>query len=268
MQRTTLRPFVTIALLLMANRVGAQGSRAPTRRDSAGIRIIEYATVKDAPLAFTLAATPWLQLGGLKPNLDEELDSKQPFLAPTRLSDGRIAVSDWASIKLFDSTGRFLGSGGRSGPGPGEFTQLRRLCRLQGDTLLAIDYSDRRVSLWTRDAKLVKAYGSAGLLASDPCFADGTLLTQRASGGRGAAPTGGFTAQFSRIRPDGTVLADLGEFPVEEFSPLVTRSPSVIPTSDRIYVADARTWEVRVQALSGKVTQIIRVHAPPGCDHR
>ena len=259
-----LASVIVLVSLLAAIQASAQVA-SPVIRDSAGVRIVEYRsreTVRDAPSPFKLESNPWLQLGGLKENLEEEFDFTHPFLAPTRLSDGRIAVTDWASIKFFDSTGRFLGSAGRSGRGPGEFTQLRRVCLLRGDTLLAIDYSDGRLSLWDGQGNLIRAYTRIGYLATDPCFPDGTLLAQRPPPGKRSAITGPQRANFARFKLDGTVITEVGDLPLDEYGPIM-RLATVIASTDRIYVADAKSYEVRVKSRSGQLTWILRVLAPP-----
>ncbi len=265
------RILTGFSLLLVAapiattNALGAQARgtrRDPIVRDSAGVRIIEHATLKNAPVAFTLTTAPVFQLGGLKTNLEEEFNADHPFLAATRLSDRRIAVADRNSIKFFDANGKYLMLAGRKGPGPGEFTHLRRLCLMPGDTLLAIDYNDRRVSLWSRDGKLLQTFPATGVPASEPCFPDGTMLVEQAPGGTGEARVGRTMAHYARIRPNGTLVADLGLFPTEEYGPIMI-SPSVVATPNGVWFSDTKSWDIRRRSLTGKLTMIIRAQDAP-----
>ena len=230
-------------------------------RDSAGAKVTEYASLRDLPIAFKFATTPFLRLGGLRDSADEELSAAQPFLAPVVLSNHEVAVSDWASIRYFSSKGRYLRSVGGRGLGPGEFTQLRRVCRLGGDTLLAIDYSDGRLSLWSPEGRLIRAWARVGSLAPQPCFADGTLLVIREPIAP-AAPNGSrrqSSAHFARVRPDGSIVSEIGWLPVERYGP-VPKIATVAAVGDRIIAADGVVFEIRSYSGTGVLEGIVRVN--------
>lgn len=65
--------------------------------------------------------------------------------------DGKIFVAEGQAqeIRVFEPTGQFVRAFGRSGSGPGEFLALYSLAVL-GDTLLAMDSGNARISLLTR----------------------------------------------------------------------------------------------------------------------
>jgi len=90
-------------------------------RDSAGVRIIEYAgVVSELPVAFTIADEPTLDLGGPRDPIDHELGPGEHNSA--RLSDGRIVVTERTHLKVFDGKGRYTATLGKPGKGPGEFS--------------------------------------------------------------------------------------------------------------------------------------------------
>ena len=236
----------------------------PVVRDSAGVRIVEYASIADTTVRLDIAPAPWLELGSAPQGEFDAFDARQPFLSATVLSDGRIAVADFSDIKFFDSTGRYLGYAGRAGQGPGEFRHLGKLCRIRGDTLIAIDYQDRRITVWDGNGRLTGAYGDLGYLATDPCFPDGTLLVSQpaTSSPDGQRLRDSAMVRYARVRLDGAHTADIGFFPEDEYG-LVPREVSIIAASDRVYVGDAKTYEVRVQTLNGALIWVLRVLAPP-----
>ena len=90
-------------------------------RDSSGVRIVEKAARKDAPLRFRLGDKPFLEVGGIESNPDEEFDHRQGYLRGVRLSNGGLAVSDVARVHYFDATGKRIRIVGRNGAGPEEF---------------------------------------------------------------------------------------------------------------------------------------------------
>ena len=136
----------------------AQTIRAPTIRDSAGVRIIEHRTIRDLPVAFRIAEKPTLDLGGLQDDLRAELDAGHPFHHAARLSDGRIIIADHSELRLFDTGGRILQVIGRRGQGPGEFGQLREVCVIPGDTIVASNYNNPRVSVFDRTGTHVRTF--------------------------------------------------------------------------------------------------------------
>jgi hypothetical protein len=81
--------------------------------------------------------------------------------------DGRIYVADVhrtvGEIVVLDASGARIGTIGRRGSGPGEFTRLVSTLAWQGDTLVALDATiPRRVLRFTRDGAFVDAAAVAG----------------------------------------------------------------------------------------------------------
>jgi hypothetical protein len=215
--------WVTAAITALCGDVLSAQPPNPVIRDSAGVRIVEYASVSGSLPQIAVAGKSFLDLGGLKGNPDEEFDAGHPMLGATRLSDGRLVVTDMARLMFFSPTGSFLTSAGRRGRGPGEFTQLGKVCRLRGDSLLAIDWSERRLSLWDSAGKLVRAFSRPGEVALTSCFSDGSVIIPDFGDGGGAVPASPSaiglsdrTIEYIRIRPDGSVIRTLGRHPRSE----------------------------------------------------
>jgi hypothetical protein len=77
---------------------------------------------------------------------------------------GKIAVPVFpdAVIKMFDVTGKHTGTVGRKGRGPGEFEAISRVGWL-GDTMWVTDGTQRRVSLFTSDGKLIRTVANPSI---------------------------------------------------------------------------------------------------------
>lgn len=94
-----------------------------------------------------------------------------------------VAQSTANEIAVFGANGDFGHTIGRSGQGPGEFSQLGRIGWL-GDTLWTLDVVGRRVHLWDRSLEYVRTTSlvaqdppsGAGAVFPGPPLADGTFL--------------------------------------------------------------------------------------------
>lgn len=117
----------------------ADGVPTARVRDSAGVRIVENTVPSwDDGSAWRISDQPVLDIGSLDGSPEYEFGRAH---GPVRLSDGRIAVADMQTnqISFFDAEGRFLHTAGGTGDGPGEFTQLYRLHKIAGDSLMALN---------------------------------------------------------------------------------------------------------------------------------
>ncbi|MEZ4455192.1 MAG: 6-bladed beta-propeller [Gemmatimonadales bacterium] len=75
--------------------------------------------------------------------------------AAVRFPDGLIGVADRSpTIRIYDTTGRFLRTLGRDGSGPGEFRNVTRMF-LSGDTLIVYDFRQRRLTSYLADGTLI-----------------------------------------------------------------------------------------------------------------
>ena len=98
--------------------------------------------------------------------------------------DGSFVIvnSGTSELYLFDSSGAHLWTAGKSGQGPGEFTDISHVALLPGDSLAVLDALARRVSLFDPDGEFVESFPleppfeGAGFATLLIALADGTLL--------------------------------------------------------------------------------------------
>lgn len=262
--------------------IGAKEIPPALVRDSSGVRIVEYPSLSPAlpphvtvqsnpfsinlqrlPQAIRVDKTPFFDLGGMREDENEEFDSTHPYLSATHLANGTIVVNDHHQLKFFTASGKFVRAVGRRGRGPGEFTQTQEVCRLRGDSLLVRDI-DGRLSVWDSSGSPVRTYARLRGLLSSGCREDGAL-TQ--TGLANFSRDGDF-AEYSLVGRDGTTLKRLGWLPSVRVAGGVVWQPSIIVRSNDMWVANARTWEIRVQSIDGRLRQITRLTkpAPPVTD--
>jgi hypothetical protein len=153
------------------------------------------------------------------------------IMGVAQLSDGRVVVADRAQrLVVFDSGGSYLNTIGRSGSGPGEFTAIALLNRVQGDSLFVYDGRQFRVSLFTAGGELARTFQ---IRAPRPFrvrgrFHDGSVLLQREL--NAPLDPGIVRSDYVvlRIAEDGTVLDSLMTVPGTEFFYGGERGPSVV----------------------------------------
>lgn len=131
-------------ILVLPTLTACAGDSPPVRNaatvwDSAGIQMVENTgPAWEEGRGWRLAAEPSVRIGG---------PEGPPHVAfgyahgAYRLSDGRLVVADRQTnlIHWYDSTGAHLMSAGGRGGGPGEFSQLYRMRKMPGDSLLALN---------------------------------------------------------------------------------------------------------------------------------
>ena len=120
----------------------------------------------------------------------------------TRLADGRIVVANAGSNELlvFDADGSHLGAWAGEGDGPGEFWTLSTVRPWPGDSLIAGDDLQGRVSIFD----LAGAHGRTMSLRGPP---DALTREMAAAGEAGdAEPVDAEPHVVLRVLPDGTLL--------------------------------------------------------------
>lgn len=132
-----------------------RASSTVTITDSAGIEIVEsVAPAWAAGQEWSVDTTPLMSIG------EGERPEKQFYrvVGVARLLDGRVVVADAGSqkIRLFASDGRFLSSMGGPGEGPGEFTDLKHIAVLAGDSILAYNGVPPRVTIFGPDGTVAR----------------------------------------------------------------------------------------------------------------
>ena len=91
---------------------------------------------------WTVGARPIVDIGTAEGEPEYELAGVSGVI---RLGDGRVAVANMQAneIRFYDRTGKFIKKVGRRGEGPGEFSQLMALHRMNGDSIIANDSRGR-----------------------------------------------------------------------------------------------------------------------------
>lgn len=280
--RSATRTAAAITLIPTALAACGGDSSAPgsVARDSAGVRIVqsERPVWKDGE-GWTVGEAPSLDIGVVDGEAAYQLDGVRSV---ARLSDGRILVANAGThqLRLFAPDGKHLLSMGREGGGPGEFQGLEWAGVGPGDTLLAWDPHDKRLTVFSSGGALVRTVKPAGLEGQYPrvfgMLADGSIVS-----------TGGFSmdnfkmgeqrdsVRYHRFGTDGRALGDLGRFAgMEAFTMeldnmilqdqvLFGRDVAVRPAGNELLVADNDRFEVRFLALDGTLRRIVRrAHEP------
>jgi hypothetical protein len=162
------------------------GSLEPTRRDSAGVAMIEYeADALANAKAITMDSEAMAVLGGSEVKDDVTSLSMLSFLA-----DGRVAGMDFdltrLSIRVFDTTGTQVKAFGRPGEGPHEFKRVIGVAWGPGDTLAITDESLSRISFLHPTSGFIreqpaKLHIGGAIYAAAGRLTDGSWLLRPAS---------------------------------------------------------------------------------------
>ncbi|MGD2152752.1 MAG: hypothetical protein PVG79_05750 [Gemmatimonadales bacterium] len=252
-----------------------------TVRDSAGVRIVlNHAPAIDAP--WHCWDEPLVTIGTVGGDPEYELFRVRGALL---LRTGEIVVADAGSqeLRFYDREGRHLRTAGGEGGGPGEFRTLYWIGRVGPDSIVSLDFRERRLSYFDaagRFARSVRLEASPELSNPEPVgvFADGSLLVRQGSYTvRARPPTRVERPEepIYRYRPDGMTVDVLGSFPGYE----VTIAPSgsvrgeevygrslrkfgratvFAVSGDRFYVADNASYEIRLYSTDGELGMIVR----------
>ena len=177
------------SLLLVGLLVGSQAgcadrdlATAPMVRDSAGITIVENQEPRWGPEeGWTLSAGPTLDLGVM--DGDPAYQFYQ-IAGTVRFPDGRLAVANSGSrqVRFFGADGTYQGATIGQGSGPGEFEDIYFLRKTRGDSILAYDWRNRRVSVMDSRGTFARSFQftvlttSGGFPVVAEPFADGDLL--------------------------------------------------------------------------------------------
>jgi hypothetical protein len=259
---------------------GDASHEATTVTDSAGVRIV-HNTVSEFDRsgdAWRVSEEPAVVIGSVA---GDEAYLFDRIMSVERLSDGRWAVADMGSsqIRYFDARGRHVHSAGRSGQGPGEFTQVMAMVSLAGDTLAVMDFP-RRTHLLDEEGRfvgLITTSGSPADVSTYPwgAFRDGTLIaaTQSATPQRLTEPHT-MTMSYSRLILSGDgeslqmgVSDTIGTWETIRLVPGwrngANRIQFDVPVqthlaSDGIVVGDPVSNEIRLYDRSGDLRTIVR----------
>lgn len=169
-----------ILLLSLAAACGPQGrgAAAIVERDSSGVSIVEneLTRLRDA---CAVSPAPTVSIG--VEDGDEEHMLYRVFGA-TRLTDGTIALVNGGThqVRFFGGDGQFLRASGRSGQGPGEFTDAFYIHWLPGDTVYVGDYRPFQFLVFAPDGRWVRSVRPTPIYTNSPrsmhVLRDGRML--------------------------------------------------------------------------------------------
>lgn len=236
--------------------------------------------VTDANQVLSIDSIPLVDIGDEADGPHAEFSG---YIRPALLSDGRIVVANGGSqeLRIFDSTGAWLKTVGRSGAGPGEFTALGWLHVGVGDTLRTYDWSLLRVSVFSPEGVYQRGVmmgvdGGGGTLRPQGVLANGALVasTQKSIDMRSAAGVRRDTSMLFLYDPDGRLLDSLGNFPGSEA--WINRTEQSVSVQNRpfgkhlmvvghdasIYVGTADAPELTVLRPDGSAERVISWSAP------
>lgn len=229
---------------------------------------------------WTVDATPGVTIGQDDANADELVTIGA---GATRLPDGNILVGDRGefALRIFTPAGRLVRKFGRRGQGPGEVEYLKALLRC-GDSLLTLDLSANRVSVFSLDGSYVRSFRFGSPQAGRPpynsaCSRQGLLVHHGWETMLDVKP-GVFrpTVPYWLTGMDSSVRAQLGSFPGAERYGLTLngqlrgtrplplgKQPVIALGSSRVYVGTADRNEVLVFDTRGAALAPVRWNGAP-----
>lgn len=254
--------------------VGEEGRSRVVTRDSAGITIVESTAPEWEE------GDDWI-VGG-EPLLDLAESGQGPIheffgaTDATRLSDGTLVVADDGTdeIRLFTPAGVHLMTLGRAGDGPGEFRRLSQVMALPGDSILAYDYWQTRITVFSPEGDMSRIWHVEGAYRPRP------LLPLERSGFVGQSMDfTGFREEVGLHRMSSPIVLVGADGAVTDTLTTIRGYESVVFTrgdawalwgknshlavhGDQIYVGSADSVEYEVYSADG-LERIVRV---PGFD--
>lgn len=270
----------SLCIVVAACAGGDAAATNPTVVDSAGVTVVENpAAALEAAERWSVDPEPELDLG----TVDGEAAYRFTRLADAMLlSDGRVVAADAGSgeIRYYGPDGRHLRTVGGEGSGPGEFRSLQRLVRLEGDSVLAHDWRNRRLSIFGPSGDLVREQALGGPTPLDlrGWLADPGLVVARLRIVSRSPPVDGRhqrTLWLVGLDRSGTVEDTLlsapgGETYVKSYGDRFTvtglpfgRSTRVAVATDRLVTGYTERFEYRVREPGGDVRRIVRTEHEP-----
>jgi hypothetical protein len=269
--------FAAISLIAACGN-GKSDADAFLTRDSAGITIAESSgPAWNARSGWTVAPQPFLTIGVA------EGDTTQQLFRVTdaaRLPSDTIVIVNGgtAEVRWYEPGGRFVRAVGRTGGGPGEFSEYGpgAMCMLPENRILVSDPIQQRANIFSTSGEFVDVLRirvDAAFPSVQGCFNDGTVLGWRAVGATDRIPGRTYQSAFiwSRLSSDGSVLAELARFPgnaqylldqgdgtaTYHTIPFTVR-PSAVAGADRFYVTAGGEPVIQRHRLDGTLEAIIR----------
>jgi len=257
------------------------------RTDSAGIEIMQITNLDTTAIeTWTIGPQPSTIIG------DEtrgESHILQRTLGQVRLSDGRVVIAtDQNEIREFDSTGTFIKTIARRGHGPGEFSELTALQRINNDTILVYERFPASITIVSPEGKYIrrsqvarpKTNDAFGAFQFTAAFPDGSLLVNRHPG-EYHLPIGAThvdSVNPLRVDASGTVIADFHKrwdvtrmriLPIGISNNLPANEHVSIPhpiqqaawgrVGNLVYYTTRSRFEIELWSNNGKLIRIVRM---------
>jgi hypothetical protein len=289
--------FLAFAALATGACAGAESgaAAAATRRDSAGIQIVE----NSGPLwtdetAWTVADSPLVDIGGVAGDPAYDFDQVNGVLL---LRGGRLAVALTGSsqVRFYDAEGTHLVTSGTRGSGPGEYQMIAGFYQAPDDSVIVADLVSRRLTVLSDSGMVGRTFslgnesgfampGAGGRMTLGMpagVFDDGTVLAIGMSFQLNADRAGVYRDSVVHVvyQPDGAVRDSIGRFPGVEmeqipitFGPQSFKAPSPVPLGrntmvavqdDRMILGTNDSWELQVRGQDGTLRRLIRVAQAP-----
>jgi hypothetical protein len=285
-----------LAVLCACGQGGESGGTAtgPTRRDSAGVEIVENAgPLWQAGGGWTVADSPLVDIGGKAGDAAYDLTQVGGVQL---LSDNRIvvAVGGALQVRYYSAEGSHLATAGRKGSGPGEFQAIAGLYRMPGDSVAVSDFMLRRLSVFSDSGASGRSFflgGEAGMPMPQGgrvnfalpagTFSDGRVLAFAQAFRVNDDTPGAYrdSADYIVYSSAGTAVDTVGRFPGIEMEQVTMSfggqsfsAPSPVPLGrttaaaiarDDVYIAMNEAWEIEQHAASGELKRIIRLDVSP-----
>ncbi|MBX3097792.1 MAG: hypothetical protein KF812_13135 [Fimbriimonadaceae bacterium] len=204
--------------------------------------------LRNAPVV-RLDDAPAITLGGLTDDPATEFNHSNGFLGGVPVGIGAFVVIDQDKIRVLGNDSKQLAQVGRSGRGPGEMGGLSHVCTTRGDTIVAYDYQQRRVSIVSPGGSLVKQIDVAtiGQLPANGCLGDGTFLLTPFVGAENSAISI-ISTEGKRV---GSIRYAFNENPIAIVS--------VFSHGDQIWLADPASRELLAFNANGRVVSTLRL---------
>ena len=266
-----------VAVSAACNATGAPP--ASVVRDSAGVRILENVAPQWTPeTAWRLSQEPITSIGGMEGDPSQELYRVR---SATRLTNGNIVIANAGTneLRFFRPDGSYLRSAGGEGGGPGEFRSVSLVSRLAGDSLVAFDGLQDRISYFDKNGEFAR---SLPLRTSDEVpfmqvigvFDGGALLVKAPTITTGPSPTGVSQSpdRLFRYAADGSALDSVGWGAGRETftyrigrgsmgaPPHFGRSTQYAVYDSLFYIATNDVYEIRTYSISGVLRSVVRKH--------
>lgn len=226
-------------------------------RDSADVRIVTSPPRSKLPVAFRVGPQLW-DVGGLNDDPARELGRDGGHHAVV-LSNGTIVVSDRTRIAYFDARGKFIGSVGRKGGGPGEFELVGAMCVRTGDTLQVNDGGIHRTTIIAPDRAIVRIVPGRRTGELKGCLDTKWTITTE------LFPKGDGWTQWVHVRgvaDDGVPRVDFGDFPLRGMG-VAMRTGALAGHGSRLALGSGIEPSVEVHDTTGRLVQLIRLDEKP-----